>query len=544
MSIQGARQLVFGFHADLPVVIEASAAQLSSDAGLLVVREFDERIELTKRFAAALSDDRDPASIQHDLLSMVRQRIYGVLADYEDQNDHDELRSDPVFKLIADRLPDGPELASQPTLSRFENTVTIASLKRLREELVEQFLESFERPPPRVTLDVDAFDDPAHGQQQLTFFHGYYDQQQYLPIAFTCAEAEQVVLIGLRHGTAHPALGADDDLRFLVTRIRERWPDVEIIVRGDCGYGLPLMYEVCEELRLTYIFGLAMNPRLKDASANLLAEASRQYESTNQKQRLFLTLGYQAESWCVERQVIIKCEAHSQGTNRRAIVTNRPGAVLLPEATYDDYVVRGANRRTGPGWQDELRTYSVSRTRAPIRKRSSRCGQQVESFTRTRRELVLISAATLISRLRQVQGCPLPRGSCCRRRLKNCFRVCPSSASVGRGSLIPSDCGVGLIAVARRSRTSRFKAAACKNSRKVVSQETVIAEAVRTQSPFQLPRCIRLIGTSILGEPLFFAPTSICVIRRQRSGHRYGRAPYDRWSHFPLLDARLRCSPP
>jgi hypothetical protein len=123
MKRQGARQIVLGFHSKLPVVMEVSAAQLSSDAGLLVVREFDERIGLTARFAAALKDTRDPVCTRQNLLSMVRQRIYGVLADYEDQNDHDELRSDPVFKLIADRRPDGPDLASQPTLSRFEPPV-------------------------------------------------------------------------------------------------------------------------------------------------------------------------------------------------------------------------------------------------------------------------------------------------------------------------------------------------------------------------------------------------------------------------------------
>lgn len=340
MSLQGAQQLVLGFHSQRAVVVEASAAQLSSDSGLLVVREFDERIGLTARLAEALQDVRHP-SLTHSLLSMVRQRVYGVLADYEDQNDHDELRSDPVFKLIADRLPDGPDLASQPTLSRFENAVTIADLWRLRDVLAEQFLESFDEPPLRITLDIDAFDDPTHGQQQLTFFHGYYEQYQYLPIAITCAETDQVALIGLRHGTAHPALGTDDDLRFVVTRIRERWPDVESVVRGDSGYGVPSMFHVCEELRLTYSFGLGMNARLQRESAELLAQAVQQYAATGQKQRLFLTQPYQAATWPAPRQVVVKCEAHAQGTNRRAIVTNRAGAALLPAATYDEYAERG-----------------------------------------------------------------------------------------------------------------------------------------------------------------------------------------------------------
>lgn len=341
MRIQGARRLVLGFHSEWPVVLEVSAAQLSSDAGLLVVREFDGRIGWTARFADAITDTRDPMFTRHDLLSLVRQRIYGVLADYEDQNDHDELRSDPVFKLIADRRPDGPDLASQPTLSRFENAVTIPDLWRLRDVIAEQFLDSFETSPARITLDIDAFDDPTHGQQQLTFFHGYYEQYQYLPIAITCAETDQVALVGLRHGTAHPALGTDDDLRYLAARIRERWPDVEIVVRGDSGYGVPSMFAVCEELGLTYSFGVGMNARLQRESTDLLAQAVEQYESTGQKQRLFLTMPYQAQTWPAPRQVIIKCEAHAQGTNRRAIVSNRAGAPLLPEATYDEYAERG-----------------------------------------------------------------------------------------------------------------------------------------------------------------------------------------------------------
>ena len=135
----------------------------TSDAGLLPFRQFDDRIGLTEQFAAALEDRRDPAFVEQSMLSMVRQRIYGILADYEDQNDHDTLRSDPIFKIIADRLPGDPDLASQPTLSRFENAVSIPDLWRLRDILVDLFIQSFDQPPRHLTLDVDPFDDPAHG---------------------------------------------------------------------------------------------------------------------------------------------------------------------------------------------------------------------------------------------------------------------------------------------------------------------------------------------------------------------------------------------
>ena len=360
MSLQSARQLVLGFHPDLPVVVEKSASQLSSDGGLLVIREFDERLKFTDRFAAALEDTRDATLLRHDLLSLVRQRMYGLIADYEDQNDHDELRYDPVFQLICDRLPGGRDLASQPTLSRFENAVTIPDLKRLREFLLEEFLDSFDAPPARITLDLDAFDDQTHGQQQLTMFHGFYEQYQYLPIAVTCAETDAVVLVGLRHGTCPAFLGADDDLRLITARIRQRWPDVEIVIRGDSGFGVPVMYDVCQELGLVYTFGFAMNPRLQRQTQDLLDRALSQYETTHEKQRLFELLEYQADSWPRPQTVIVKCEVHRAGTNRRAIVTNRPGAPLLPQGTYDEYVLRGESENRNKELKDGLHADRLS----------------------------------------------------------------------------------------------------------------------------------------------------------------------------------------
>src|SRR5262249_62293693 len=149
--------------------------------GPLRSRQSDDHIRLTEQFAAALHAPRDPALTQQSLLSMVRQRVYGILADYEDQNDHDTLRCDPVFKLLADRLPDDPDLASQPTLSRFENAVSIPDLWRLRDVLVDLFLQSFDVPPHHLPLDLDAFGAPAHGQHQLLMVHGHYTPYQYLP---------------------------------------------------------------------------------------------------------------------------------------------------------------------------------------------------------------------------------------------------------------------------------------------------------------------------------------------------------------------------
>ncbi len=184
MSIPSAWSQVLGFFGT-PLVIEPSPGQLSGDAGLLPIRQFDERIRLTRGFAAALDDPRDPDLTEHSFLEMVWSRVYGILAGYEDQNDHDTLRADPVFKLLADRSPEDDHLASQPTLSRFENAISIPSLKRLRDVFLDQFIASFDTPPRHLTFDLDAVDDPAHGHQQLTFWHGYYDQNQYLPLVIT-----------------------------------------------------------------------------------------------------------------------------------------------------------------------------------------------------------------------------------------------------------------------------------------------------------------------------------------------------------------------
>jgi len=196
---------------------------------LLPIRQFDKRIGLTQAFADALDDPRDPDLTEHTFLEMVRSRVYGILVGYEDQNDHDTLRSDPVFKLVAGRSADDPDLASQPTLARFENAISIKSLKRLRDVFLDQFIASFDTPPRRLTFDLDAVDDPAHGHQQLTFWHGYYDQNQYLPLVITCADNDQFVMLSLRPGNVHAALGADDGCR----RIGRTWAGI-VACANDC----------------------------------------------------------------------------------------------------------------------------------------------------------------------------------------------------------------------------------------------------------------------------------------------------------------------
>jgi Transposase DDE domain group 1 len=350
MSIQAAWQGTLDFF-DTPIVVEPAAGQLSSDAGLLPFRQADQHLGFTRDFAALLNDPRDPDLIDHTNLEMVRSRVYGILAGYEDQNDHDTLRHDPIFKLLAGRSPEAAPLASQPTLSRFENQIDIPSLKRLRDLFIDQFIAAFPTPPRRLTFDLDAVDDPAHGHQQLTLWHGYYDQNQYLPLFITCPDNDLFVMLSLRPGNVHASLGADDDLEYLIDRLRQVWPDVVIVVRADSAFGLPKMYALAERLRLVYTFGLTANQVLQRQVAPLLAQAEAAYaqERSAARQegrpavpsRLFTGFWYQAKTWGQARWVVAKVEVNDRGTNRRFVVTNRPGAPLLPAATYDAYAERG-----------------------------------------------------------------------------------------------------------------------------------------------------------------------------------------------------------
>lgn len=339
MNRQSVLPLVFEELGSKRVEIEVSPAPLSSDAGLLPIRELDRKLGWTEGFAAQLTDHRQGSL--HTLVEMVQQRVFGILAGYEDQNDHDTLRSDPIFKLVAGRNPDDDDLASQPTLSRFENAVTAADLLRLEAWFLEMFVQSFDQPPDSLTLDIDLFDDPTHGEQQLTFFHGHYDQYQYQVRLVTCAENDAIAFPVLLHGTANARLGVMPDLERIVRRLRAAWPDVVIRWRGDCGFGAPEVYEGSESLNIEYTIGLAMNPVLKQNSEETQQLAVKQYEQTGQSQRLFTAFEYQAGTWDRPRFVVVKCEANAQGTNRRAVVTNRRGARICPAGAYDDYADRG-----------------------------------------------------------------------------------------------------------------------------------------------------------------------------------------------------------
>lgn len=330
----------FGFHPRKDIVVDVSDKQMSSDGGLIAIKEFDNRIGFTRRFSGKLSDKRK-GQPKHTLHEMLSSRIYGLLGGYTDQNDHQQLRFDPVFKIVAGRDPKDDPLASQSSLSRFENQVTSTDLLAILDEVQEEWTERFQVRPSRITLDIDAVDDTAHGQQQLCMFHGYYEQFQYFPLLISHAESNEFVSAWLRPGAVHASLGAEDDLGRVTNALRRKYPDVEIHIRGDCGFGLPKMYLFCEENQFSYILGIATNARLSEAAKDQMALAKKKFEETGEKQRIFDVFQYRAESWDRSRTVIAKSEYNALGPNQRFVVTNRPGALINPEAIYDEYAMRG-----------------------------------------------------------------------------------------------------------------------------------------------------------------------------------------------------------
>ena len=352
MSLHDVWQLEFGFFSEKAVCVEPVEESVSTDAGLLIFRQFDEQRRLTEGFAEQLTDARREP--QHSVLQMVRSRVFGILAGYEDQNDHDVLRSDAIFKLLADRSPEEADLASQPTLSRFENSIAPGSLLRLEEWFIERFVNSFDKAPTEITLDIDVFDDPTHGQQQLTLFHGYYKQYQYLVRVITCAENDLVVLPTLLYGTADVALGLGDDLERIVRRLHEKFPGVLVRVRADSGYSKPWLHELSDRECIEFSIGIGMNNVLKRHSETLQQQAVQQFQETGTPQRLFMGLEYEAGTWSTPRWVVIKCEANGQGTNRRAVATNRPGARTVPQGAYDEYADRGESENRNKELKCEL----------------------------------------------------------------------------------------------------------------------------------------------------------------------------------------------
>jgi hypothetical protein len=311
-----------------------TGGDVSSDGGVMVLRQADRRIGLTRAVAEVFKDRRDPAQITHSLGDLLRQRIYGLALGYEDLNDHDTLRHDLAWQTAVEREE---PLASSPTLCRLEGQADRATAVAIHGVLVEQFIASFKKAPKELVLDFDATDDRVHGAQEGRFFHGYYGHYCFLPLYVFCGE--QLLVAYLRSSNIDPARHAWAILKLLVTRLRKAWPGVRIIIRGDSGFCRWKMLRWCERHDVDYIIGLARNARLEAMSAPLMEEARARFEQSGQKRRHFQWLRYAAATWDKERWVIAKAEYTDQGENPRYVLTSLVGD---PWALYDQvYCARG-----------------------------------------------------------------------------------------------------------------------------------------------------------------------------------------------------------
>lgn len=307
---------------------------VSSDGGVLLLRQVDRRLGLTAEVASVLEDGRRQASCQHAVRSLLRQRVYALALGYEDLNDHATLRDDPALQTAVERET---PLASSPTLCRWENQADRATAWAIHAALVDQFIASWQRPPRRLILDFDATDDVVHGNQEGRFFHGYYGQYCFLPLYVFCDR--QLLVSYLRPSSADPARHVWAVLALLVKRLRQAWPDVEIVFRGDSAFCRWRMLAWCERHGVGYIVGLAKNSRVQVAAAGLMEKARAAFLTTGEKQRLFADVTYAALTWDRPRRVIAKAEHSALGSNPRFVVTNLAGDA---QTLYDDvYCARG-----------------------------------------------------------------------------------------------------------------------------------------------------------------------------------------------------------
>jgi hypothetical protein len=308
---------------DKAVGLDFAGGRLSSDAGLVLLKDPDEQLGLTRALAAVLSDPRDARRVnftQHDLL---KQRVFQIAAGYEDANDANTLRHDPIFKLLLDRLPEtGAPLASQPTLSRFENRVSRTALYRMALVLVDQFLASYSHPPKVIVLDVDDTEDRAHGQQEQARYDAYYGGYCFLPLHLYEGLSGRLItaIFQAKRFTGGQMLAV---LTRLVKRLRHAWPHTLLIVRGDSHFAYPeVMQWIDAQPQLSYVTGLTSNAVLQELAQAVVEQAKRAYARWGRKATRFHSTRYQAGTWSSSRRVVIKVEVSEQGVNTRFVVTD------------------------------------------------------------------------------------------------------------------------------------------------------------------------------------------------------------------------------
>jgi hypothetical protein len=298
--------------------------RISSDGGVLLLAAADRRLGLIDTLAAIIPDRRDPAQITHTLADILRPRVFAIANGYPDGNDLDDLRKDPAFKLACGRLPEsGDDLASQPTLSRWENAPDLRTLIRMARAMVELWCKSHRRPPKAITLDIDDSADTVHGHQQLSLFNAHHDERCFLPIHVYDAASGHCVLTVLRPGKTPNGKEVRAHLRRLVRQIRRHWPETVITIRGDSHYGRPEAMDWCERNNVRYVFGLSQNPVLNAMVFTKTDEVcARRATAKLEVLRDFTEVSYAAKSWSQLRRVVARIEATTKGLDTRYVVTN------------------------------------------------------------------------------------------------------------------------------------------------------------------------------------------------------------------------------
>ena len=343
-------QEAFSFAPHFSRGVEAgfTAGQVSSDGGALLLRETERKINLLSRLAGCFTDGRNQELVEHRLGEMLAQRIYGLALGYEDLNDHEQLRSDPLLALLSGKRELDEPLAGKSTLNRLELVGRTGryhkigySAEALDRLLADLFIESHATPPAQIVLDLDATDIPLYGHQPERFFHGYYDSYCYLPLYIFAGD--QLLCARLRPANQDAAAGAIDEVKRIVAQLRARWPQVKIVLRGDSGFCREELMAWCEQNRVDYLFGLARNQRLAKIIGAQMHQANLLHQSTGKAARVFAEFDYRTrKSWSCSRRVAAKAEFLDKGQNPRFVVTSLPADQWAAQDLYEKfYCARG-----------------------------------------------------------------------------------------------------------------------------------------------------------------------------------------------------------
>ena len=313
------QMMLFKENSGKKIEIDFNGGEVSSDAGLLFLRETESQIGIINRVASAIDDKRHPGYVRHKIVHLLTQRVFQIAAGYEDGNDSNNLRNDPILKISCD----GEDaLASQPTMCRFENAPSRTVLYRIAKVLVDVFIDSYDKPPEGIIIDIDDTDDPTYGNQQLSLFNGYHDCYCYMPMYIYEGKSGKLITTILRPGKRPSGEEIVSIIKRIIKQIRQNWPDVGILIRGDSSYSSPAVYNFCRENDIKYVLGLKGYKPLMQRAQGLKKKARELYENSNRPVKLYGEFSYQAGSWSEPNRIIYKSEYNCKGSNIRFVVTN------------------------------------------------------------------------------------------------------------------------------------------------------------------------------------------------------------------------------